>query len=421
MDLEIKLGQLRKLQIETLGPWGEGVASFGKRTIFIDGALPGETVLAEVTVVKESYAHALLLEVIESSPDRREPPCPYFDRCGGCQIMHLDYPAQRQLKQERVRQALRSDVVLPCLPSPEIWGYRNKIQLPIKEGAFGLYARRSQELVSINDCLVHCPLGEKIFHHAKNLLEGSTPEIQYLLIRTAIHTKQALVTFVCKDTPSQKLQEIARNLMTECLEIAGVFANVNKQSGNAILGDDFIILAGQSHMTEQLCGLTLQLSPASFFQVNTSQAEKLYPYAIESLKLTEQETLLDAYCGIGTLSLMAAPFAKEVFGIECVKQAINDAKENARINDTRGCHFICGDAANASLLNPPRKGCEKRLLDSLIASKPDKIVYISCNPKTLARDVDHLKSGGFSLERAQPFDMFPHTTHVETVASLTIQ
>jgi len=418
-----------ELNIEKLGPFGEGIAFIEDKKIFVNDALPGEIVRAKITVSKESYARAELVEILQPSKERVDAPCPLFGKCGGCQIMHLCYPAQLKFKEKRVKKTLKTEQVNPCIPSPKAFGYRNKIQLCVKNDLIGLYARGSNDIIETPECLVHSPIGEKVFKQTKERL-SPLKEVKYLLIKTAIHTKQAIVTFVCNSAPCEKLKTIAKDLFQACDEVVGVIANINREESNTILGKEYITLAGQDHMSEMICGLSFKVSPASFFQVNTLQAEALYTQAINFLDLKGDETVLDAYCGVGTLTLLAAKQSGHIVGIEWVQEAIIDAKENAQTNNIDNCRFICGDAAkeisnldrcDAALLNPPRKGCGKKLLDSLLKLKPKKIVYVSCNPETLGRDIEILQKGGYSLKVVQPFDMFPQTMHVETVALLILE
>lgn len=348
-----------------------------------------------------------------------KPACPLFGRCGGCQLMHLSYDEQLDWKRDRVvtafqRAGLTTDI-LPCEPSPQQLAYRNKIQLPYQSGQLGLYAKNSHELVPIEHCPVHCPLGEKAFREVRRLLKQP---VRYVLIKTAVYSEQVLVTIVTHD--NSDFTPFAKELMRAMPEIRGVVQNINNSPGNVILGDQFRTLAGEGAIEEKLLGLTFLVSPASFFQINSPQAEKLYQTALDWADLKGTETVLDAFCGVGTLSLIFARKAKEVIGVECVPQAIANAKENAIRNNIPNAHFHCARAEEFSfqdcdliLLNPPRKGCDPRLLSRL---HPRPLIYISCDPESLARDLALLK--GYRIERVQPFDMFPQTTHVECLVQL---
>lgn len=434
------------LTIQSLGVKGEGIGYWNGHTLLVDGSLPGEVVEAEISELERKWGRGYLTNICSPSPWRVNPPCPAFDRCGGCQLMHLDYPQQLIMKQQRVIKAFqyftkREDIhVLPCIPSPRPLGYRNKIQLPIVSGKkgiqIGLYARNSHELIEIDRCLVHCEQGENIFQRVRTLLkqygimaynsDTKKGELRHLLIKTAINTGEVLVTFVTNAPPSSALINASQAIIEECKEVKGVVSNIQSENSNVVLGKTFQVLCGADCIHETLFSLIFKISPASFFQVNTQQAEQLYAYAIRLASLSGQERILDAYCGVGTLSLLAALKSKHVTGIECVPEAIEDAKENGRRNDISNASFLCDTVealapslsdVDIAFLNPPRKGCEPTVLSSIAACKPRKIIYISCDPATLARDAAILHNLGYSMETVQPFDMFPQTSHVECVAN----
>jgi len=437
------------LLVQRLGSAGEGVGYIEGFTVFVEGALPGEKVKVQITEAKRTYAKGKLLSVIAPSPDRVVPPCPVFGRCGGCQIMHLSYEKQLEIKQQRVLDALtrighlKSVNVEPCLPSPHPFGYRNKIQLPVSgkpgEIHIGLYARKSHDVIDIERCFIHCRLGEVVFQHMKQLLQASSiapycqethqGELRHVLIRTAVQQNKVLVIFVTNGPASTELIQIGKALMQQCPEVKGVIGNSNQRQDNVILGNKYVTLAGEPSIKETLSGLTFKVSPASFFQVNTFQAENLYQIAIAFADLKKDQKALDAYCGVGTLTLQIAQHVKEVKGIECIPQAIEDANENAKQNGIHNANFICStvEAAITTIkdidvvfLNPPRKGCEESVLKAIGEIRPKTLIYISCDPATLARDISRLQPYGYHLEKAQPLDMFPQTSHVETIAKLSL-
>jgi 23S rRNA (uracil1939-C5)-methyltransferase len=416
------------LTIHRLGIHGEGISSWEGLTIFVDGALPGEVVKAAVVERKKSYARAKVLERLETAPTRVQPICPVFGRCGGCQLMHLEAQEQLKTKRQRVIDALERigklfDVpVLECIPSPKPLHYRNKIQLPVKNGQLGLYAFNSHDLVEIDQCFIHCELGEKAFQVIKH---DRHPAVKHVLIKTAVHTQQILVVLVTADDVD--LSIYAESLMRKLPQIQGVVQNINPSDSNTVLSSHFCTIAGHPHIEDVICGLRFKVSPASFFQVNPAQAENLYRTAIEFCELTGEETVLDGYCGVGTLSLLLAQQAKKVVGIESVSAAIQDANENAKINQMSNVSFICTKAEKFSLekidvavINPPRKGCEPEFLSQLALAAPSRIIYISCDPATLARDLSLLKVKGYRTEKVQPFDMFPQTMHVESIAQIKL-
>ncbi|MBS3904266.1 MAG: 23S rRNA (uracil(1939)-C(5))-methyltransferase RlmD [Simkania sp.] len=447
--VNIQLGQNIELYIERLGINGEGVAHWHGFTVFIEGALPGETVLATLYEKRKQFGRAKLIKQVVSSPHRIDAPCPLFSRCGGCQLMHLEYAQQLETKRERVVDALERigkifDVeVLPCEPSPSPLAYRNKIQLPCTSGEstirLGLYARNTHDLVIVDKCYIHCHLGEKAFQKIQSILQTSSfsaydqhtgnGELKHVLIKTAVYSGQVLVTIVTKTEGPIFLPMLAQQMMEAVPEIRGVVQNINPAKNNVVLGTQYRTLAGEDFIEEKLLGLCFKVSSASFFQVNPAQAEKLYRKALEFAALTGNETVLDAYCGVGTLSLIFASQAKEVIGVECVPEAIADAQENARRNGIRNVHFACTEAEewistfteiDVAVLNPPRKGCERQFLEKVILLQPRSIVYISCDPATLARDLLFLSSKGYKIDAVQPFDMFPQTAHVECVVRMSL-
>ncbi len=423
------------LHVTSLSSTGEGIGTLDGLKVFVDGALPGEAISIEITKQKKNYAKGRMLEVLDPSPERTEPICPLFGECGGCQVMHLQYPAQLGLKRQRVVDALEriggfeKPHVLPCHPSPTSIGYRNKIQLPIiwdgEKKTIGMYRKNSHEIVPIERCFIQCPQGEEILELVSKRL--NIPSVRYVLIRNAIFNDEALVVLVTDGRFSDQIQAFGKELMAAHPLIKGVVENVNKRKDNIILGKTFRPLVGRPYLTERLLNKKFKLSASSFFQVNPAQTEHLYEKAISLASIQPNETVFDAYCGVGTLALFAADHAKHVYGVECVAPAIENAMENAQLNDVSNCTFTCGLVekligkfdTDIVFLNPPRKGCEPAVLDALLKKLPKKIIYISCDPATLARDLAYL-TPSYQLDGIQPFDMFPQTMHVETVVKLTL-
>ncbi len=430
-----QLHQKITLIIKRLGIHGEGIGDHEGFTVFVDGALPGEVVTASIIEVRKNFARASLVSTEQTSPHRVIPPCPVFGRCGGCQLMHLDYTQQLETKRQRVVDALEriskifNVPVSSCVPSPSALAYRNKIQLPVEMDRMGLYAFNSHDIVEIEKCYIHCPLGEKVFEKVKEILkEEPDPALRFVLIKTAVSTNQVLVILVTEGEGSLTLAAKAEKIMESSPEIRGVVQNIHVP-GNVVLGKTYRTLAGHSSIVDKICGLHFKVSPASFFQVNPAQAENLYQKALELCELQGTEVVLDAYCGVGTLSLILASHAKHVIGVECVAYAIADAHDNAKRNQIKNAVFHCAPAEDfigtlssidVAVLNPPRKGCEAAFLQKLLLLKPRKIVYVSCDPATLARDLAILQKG-YTVDRVEPFDMFPQTVHVESIASLTVQ
>lgn len=433
----MELNQLIELEIRDIGIAGEGIGVYQERVVFVEGALPLERIRAKIIGIKKSYIKAELIEILKSSPHRKEPICPLFNSCGGCQVMHLDYSAQLEFKRKRVVESFRRIggfqklPVADCVASPSEFSYRNKIQLPVtfldNEIKIGFYAHRSHEIVPLEQCMIHADLGEEIFQKIKELLKRSTAkELRHIVIKSALKRKEVLVLFVTWKSASAALKSTACQLMQESTYVKGVIEMVNGSEGNVILGKECRILAGDSCIYEEIRGVLFKISPASFFQVNPFQAEQLYEKAIEIGGWHKSDRVIDAYCGVGTLSLQIAPLVDQVVGMECVSDAIRDARENAQMNGIFNCQFECGDVAqllskmekiDGMVLNPPRKGCDESVLKEILRIQPKRLVYISCDPATLARDCLRLSSL-YEIEGLFPYDMFPQTTHIETIASL---
>jgi 23S rRNA (uracil1939-C5)-methyltransferase len=433
------------LTIKNLGINGEGVGYWHGYTMFVDGALPGEVVEARVSEVSRRFGRGRLTKLVVSSTIRVEPSCPYFSQCGGCQIMHIGYSDQLKLKHNRVVESfitkggMNHVPIEPCHPSPQEFGYRNKTQFPIVNSIdgikIGMFARNSHDLVDIDHCLVNCELGERVYHKVCDILKKSEISVynsetgegilRFVLIKAAVHREEVLVTLITSFCPPETLEKIAHDIMESDHSIKGVVQNINCGKDNVVLGDEFLVVKGVPFIFETLLGLSFKISPASFFQVNPRQAEHLYSKAIEFAELKVNDSVLDAFCGVGTLTLLLAKKSKEVVGVECVPEAIVDAEENAKINQITNVQFICANAEDwinqskqidIAFINPPRKGCEESFLFALGKLSPSKIIYISCDPNTLARDSRILVSCGYSIKTVQPFDMFPQTVHVECVA-----
>lgn len=421
--------------VHDLNSEGEGVASLEGYTLFIEGALPEEEVEVTLFERKRRFGRAQLIKILKQSPHRIDPPCPIYDRCGGCQIMHLNYPQQLEAKKNQVEEALKrigklTCTVLPCTPSPHPFHYRNKLQYAIRYQEnphltldIGMLARGSHDLVPIEKCLIHSSQGEIVYQTLLPLLkEAAPPFLRYLILKN----DGALVILVTS-TPTP-FTELGQAILNSSPLIKGVVQNVNPAQSNRVLADHYIPLAGEDRIIENILGIEVSLSAASFFQVNQPQAEALYHAALKCANLTGEESILDAYCGVGALTLLFAQKAKNAIGIECVPQAIEDAKANAVRNQITNVQFICDFAEKAvnrlknidiAILNPPRKGCESLFLERLIKLKPQTILYISCNPTTLARDLHLLVTAGYQIELVQPFDMFAQTAHVETLVKLS--
>ncbi|WP_059359357.1 23S rRNA (uracil(1939)-C(5))-methyltransferase RlmD [Parachlamydia acanthamoebae] len=447
--MNLQLHQQIDLFIRSLGSFGEGVGSYEGLTFFVEGALPDETVSIQITELKKNYGRGKLLKILTPSPDRATPPCPIFRHCGGCQLMHLGYPKQLEMKRQIVLNALerighlKNISIDPCVSSPQELEYRNKIQLPVMmkpDGlTVGLYARNSHIIIPVDHCLIHCEQGENVYQSVLKLLKQSDIApydertgkgvLRHLLIKSALQTSESLVILVTSQEKCTSLQALAQQIMQACPEVKGVIQNINRKRDNVILGTDWHTLAGKSYIREMICDHHFHISPSAFFQVNPAQAESIYQHVLSLADLDKTKTFLDAFCGVGTMTLIAAGQAKECIGIECVPQAIEDANANAQLNQISNAVFYCDHAESkiqslkdidVVFLNPPRKGCEESLLNRLKIVKPETILYMSCDPATLARDLKILVQHGYQIEQVTPFDMFPQTAHVETVVKLTL-
>ncbi len=440
----IKNGSTQQLNIGALGVNGEGIAKIEGFTVFVDGALPGETVTAQINVVKSNYAKARLVSIDHADRERVAPACVRYHECGGCHVMHLAYEAQLARKTQLVKDALKhiggiSDApVLPCIASPEPFHYRNKIQLPVgrqnNQIVTGFYRRGSHEIVPYERCLIHHHSMEETVVTLRDMIEKSTivpyeeesarGTLRHLLLR-ANSAGQQLVGLVTTGRQKREVEDFAAALMRALPSVVGVVQSINTKKQNVILGEQSQRLAGSPFLTEELNGLSFKISMESFFQVNLEAAKLLYDVALTGADITADKTVLDAYCGTGTMSLLAAQKAKSVIGAECVRQAVRDAEENARRNQINNVRFVVGKVeertelfrgVDVALINPPRKGLDAKVVSAIDDHGPARVVYVSCNPATLARDIKMLAN--YRLSTVQPVDMFPQTMHVESVAIL---
>ncbi|MCL4462803.1 MAG: 23S rRNA (uracil(1939)-C(5))-methyltransferase RlmD [Firmicutes bacterium] len=444
-------GETIELAIESLNHEGEGVGRFRGFTVFVPNALPMEKITVKVISLHKNYARALLQSIATVSPQRVIPVCEQYEQCGGCQLQHIAYAVQLQLKQKTVEAALQriaglSMPVLPILGMEHPWHYRNKAQVPIGQQknriVAGFYEKRSHNIVELKCCHIQHQANDAVIHTVRNILQtlGITAYqekehqglVRHVLARTSFATGETLVVIVANGTALPK-QELFCNALREAIpNLCGIVQNVNTRRGNTILGKEDITLWGRPWLREKLEDLEFHVSPRSFFQVNPSQTSRLYQKALEYAALSGQETVFDLYCGIGTISLFLARSAAKVIGVESLAAAVEDARKNASINNISNATFYVGAAetvvpslykkgfrADVVVVDPPRKGCDQVLLETIIKMSPQRVVYVSCNPATLARDIKFLAENGFNPVEAQPVDMFPHTNHVETVVLIS--
>ena len=454
--MPLQKNQILTLRIERLSSDGSGVAhSADGEAVFVPGTAPGDE--ARVRIVKDCgrYAFGILDELLTPSPDRIPVDCPVAGPCGGCSLRHLDYAAELRAKQESVLDAFRrigglEVPVLDILPSPEVDRYRNKVQFPVgvdKNGApcIGFYAGRTHRIVPCPDC----KLQPGVLNEIGNALcaffsqQGIRPYdeqsgkglVRHIFLRRGAHSGQIMVCLVCTRAKLPHAEQLCTALREQFPAISTILLNVNAKNTNVILGGENHILYGPGYIEDTLCGVPVRLGPLSFYQVNTLAAERLYGVAAQYAQLTPDDALLDLYCGMGTIGLSMADQCRELIGVEIVPEAIESAKANAaRMGKAVAAksRFFCADAGQAAtqlaaeglhpdivMLDPPRKGCDEATLSAVVRMAPRRVVYVSCNPATAARDAAWLEKNGYHAEKVQPVDLFPRTKHVECVIALS--
>ena len=454
--MPLQKNQILTLRIERLSSDGSGVAhSPDGETVFVPGAAPGDE--ADVRIVKDCkrYAFGILDHLRTPSPDRIPVDCAVAGPCGGCSLRHLDYTAELRAKQENVTDAFRRigglDVpVLDICPSPEVDRYRNKVQFPVgldKNGnpCIGFYAGRTHRIVPCPDCKLQPGVLNDIGNalcrfFAENGIQPYNEEtgrglVRHIFLRRGAHSGQIMVCLVCTRPNLPHADALCTRLREQFADIATILLNVNSKNTNVILGTETHTLYGPGYIEDTLCGVPVQLGPLSFYQVNTLAAERLYGIAAQYAQLTPDDLLLDLYCGMGTIGLSMVDHCRELVGVEIVPEAIESAKANAaRMGDAvaaKSC-FFCADAGQAAtrlaaeglhpdvvMLDPPRKGCDEATLSAVVRMAPRRVVYVSCNPATAARDAAWLEQNGYHAEKVQPVDLFPRTKHCECVIALS--
>ena len=455
-----------ELQIEAIGSEGEGIAHANGYTLFVKDTVPGDRIEARVVKAGKSYGYARCERIIEPSTDRIEPVCPISKRCGGCQFQHLSYEAELKFKQEKVFNCIKriggfSDEAIPMLPiigCEEIMHYRNKAQFPVGvnkagETVTGFYAERSHEIVDTTKCYIQFEENELILdtlmafmrkykisaYEEKINPKTKKPEkarglVRHIMTRKGFATGEIGICVVINGDVLPKADEFTDMVLKTFedrsdVRITSICVNVNKKVTNVIFGDELKCIYGKPYIVDKIEDVKFKISPFSFYQVNPAQTKKLYGKALEFAGLTGEEVVWDLYCGIGTISLFLAKKAKEVYGVEIVEAAVENAKENAKLNGIENVHFTVGKAEDEArrlpkpdviVVDPPRKGCDEKLLETIMNYKPERVVYVSCNPATLARDLKVLCGDGeYKLDKVQTVDQFSRGVHVETVALLS--
>ena len=445
--MELAKNQEHTVTIEGYGEGGMGVARIDGRVVFVHGALRGEKCRVLILKTLKSVAFAKVLEVIEPSSERITPDCPYFPRCGGCTYRHIRYEEELRLKKQRVQDNLSriggSDVTVEeILGARDTLRYRNKAQYPVsKDGAVGFYRARTHEVIECEHCLLVKPEADAAAEALREYMQSCRVAgydektgrglVRHLYIRSNA-AGESLVCVLVNGDKLPKEDRLVALLRDACPKCTGIVLGTNTKKGNVILGDRYRTLWGSDRLEDTLCGKTFRLSVPSFYQVNRVQAERLYAKAIEFAGLTGQETVLDLYCGAGTITLALSDHAKKVLGAEIVPEAIDDARENAARNGVKNAEFFCGDASDVAkklarenlrpdviTVDPPRKGLAADVVESIAEMQPGRVVYVSCDSATMARDVKRLADLGYTAQRACAVDMFPRADHIETVVLLS--
>ena len=433
---------------------GEGIAKIEDFTIFIPNAIKGEKVKILIVKVLSSYAFGKIIEVIEKSEYRKEADCITYKRCGGCNLRHIDYNETLKIKQNNV-QALINKTLETKIEAEKTIGmqnpyhYRNKAQYPIglnreNKPVIGVFANRTHEIIPMEKCLIQSEISEKIAKSIYNFIIKNNISVynektgkglfRHIVIRKAFKTGEIMCTLVVNGSQIPKEKELVKELIQKYPDIKTIIKNINTKNTNVILGKENIKLYGDGYITDVLGKCSFKISPLSFYQVNPVQTEILYNQAIQMAEITKQDTVFDLYCGIGTISIFMAKYAKKVYGIEIVEEAIKDAKENAKINNIDNTEFIAGNVEkilddlinnkkiipDIVMIDPPRKGMDETSIKNLLKIKPKKIVYISCNPATLIRDLKQFELE-YEIKKIQPVDMFPFTSHVECCSVLKLR
>ena len=459
--MEIRKGDTRELEVEKVIYGGRGLAYMNNMAIFVDKAVPGDRITAKVIRVKKNFAEAKVLEVIEASPNRIIAPCPYSDYCGGCTWQCIEYEKQLEYKHAFVEDLLNhigkttNFQVHQPLPSPQIFGYRNKMEFSFSDKRWLLPKERDEKknnnnfalglhvpgtfdkIIDIEGCLLQKEKGNEILREAKRFISDSGIPVyglrthqgfwRYLMLRHSYFFDEWMVNIITSEQRDAPIQALASILKDRFKEIASIVNNINTRKGGTAVGERERTFVGERNIKDKIGPFTFEISANSFFQTNTPMAERLYESVKSFASLTGKETILDLYSGIGTVSIFLASQATRIIGVDISNAAIADAKRNCKLNGIDNCEFLCGDVKmflsqfniqpDLLITDPPRVGMQRGVIDQILKLLPGRIIYISCNPSTLARDIALLKEV-YKLEEVQPIDLFPNTYHIESVARL---
>ncbi len=448
--MQIKKNDIIELSITEMTGQGSGIGKYEGMAIFVPMTAKGDKILAKVLKVKKNYAFAKIEKILISSEARIEPDCKCYSKCGGCVFRHISYDEELKIKEQRVLDAIKrigkidnfhlNSIVGSAQPN----GYRNKSQIPIgkdKDGkaVMGFYGNHSHRIIDNSECFLHPKEFDEIAEIFRKWINKYHIEVydenthrgivRHLYLRYAKKNNQIMVCPVINSNDLPYKKELIDLLTDYSNSITSVILNINKDKTNVVLGKKCVTIYGDDHITDELCGLKFNISPLSFYQINRDQTEKLYSIAADFAGLSGEEFVIDLYCGTGTIGLSMVGRAKKLIGIEIIPQAIENARENAKNNNIENAEFICADSAEAAerlsknntspdvvIVDPPRKGCDGIVIDSICKMSPKRVVYVSCDPETLARDLSAFEDSGYKVKEVTPVDMFPRTQHVETVA-----
>ncbi|AXZ23043.1 RNA methyltransferase [Mycobacteroides abscessus subsp. abscessus] len=436
-------------QVVDLTHEGHGVVKIDRYPIFIPNTLIDEKIEYKVIKVKKNFAIGKLIKVITESDARVEPPCIYYYKCGGCQLQHMSYQAQLNMKKEQVvnlfhrKAKFTNTVIKDTVGMEDPWRYRNKSQIPVglskdQQPIMGFYRQRSHDIIDMESCLIQDQQHQQVMNDLKQLISELNISVynektkkgllRHLVVRTGHYTNQLMIILVTNGKAFKQAESLVDALVRKYPNVTSIKQNINDAHSNVIMGPQSITLYGEEEIEDQLSEVTFNISDQSFYQINSHQTEKLYQQALDYAQLTGDEIVLDTYCGIGTIAIYMAENARHVYGVEVVPSAINDANQNATKNQLENTTFVCGKAEEVILkwkaegirpdvvmVDPPRKGCDETFLETILELNPKRIVYISCNPSTQQRDA-HILNHQYDLKEITPVDMFPQTTHIETVA-----
>lgn len=448
----VKKNEELTLTFDDLTREGNGVGKVNGYPLFVPYVLPGEKAVIKVVRVNRNFGYGKLLEVKQSSPDRVEPPCDVYYRCGGCQLQHMSYDMQLNMKRDQVKNTFHKIAHLPDVPVHQTigmedpWRYRNNVQIPVgeKDGELitGFYQERSHRIIpDMETCVIQDEPGDRAVEAVRRIADrlgisaydevNHQGTLRHIMVRTGRATNEAMIVLITRTEEIPHKNTLVDELTKTFPNVKSIMHNVNPNKTNVIFGQTTKNLWGENYIYDKIGDLTFAISARSFYQVNPEQTEKLYKTALEYADIGANDIVVDAYCGIGTISLFLAQQAKNVFGVEIIPEAVSDAKKNAELNHMKNVEFVVGAAEkimpwwtaqglkpDVIVVDPPRKGCDEKLLQAMIAMEPKRIVYVSCNPATLARDLRILEDGGFETKEAQPVDMFAQTGHVEVVTRL---